>query len=275
MVIYALQALYSPLFLSQSASGQTGAPQGTHMAVVSESSFGQWIIFQGVNYTMAGVGNPGRAYYLMAFDGTGADALVADVPASSHAPGSPVQVWPQNGGRNQLWTMIPVGAGGNPVGVGYFYVRNVESGLVLDVPAYSTASGTAIQQWTLSFGSNQTWIPSVQAEGQPPRYNFTVEPLGVDQNGTHLRFIGSQHQPNSQGQVFLINAPGPDYTSTASAFTDVFTIDGNGNFSIDAAKFLEFESQPIEQNAMAVLEDGQGYVSALFQVPQAWLGSNP
>jgi hypothetical protein len=274
MVFYTLQVLYEPLFLSQSASpGQVDINPGVHLAVVSAYGLEQYFYFRGVNYIGAGVGNPGRAYYIEVFGGTGADALVADVPASSHTPGSPVQAWTQNGGRNQLWTMIPVGAGGTPVGSGYYYLRNVESGLVLDVPAYSKQSGTEIQQWTLNYGSNQQWIPVAQVQDSLTTYSFTVEPLGVDQNGTHLRFIGSHHQPNMQSQVFLINAPGPDYTSTASAFTDVFTTDANGNFSIDAAKFLEFESQPIPQNAVAVLEDANGYVSAMFQVPQAWLAS--
>jgi hypothetical protein len=272
MVFYTLQALYAPLFLSQSASpGQIDTTPGVHLAVVSEYGLQQYFYFRGVNYTMAGVGNPGRAYYLEVFGGTGADAFVADVPASSHAPGSPVQAWTQNGGRNQLWTMLPVGAGGTPVGGGYFYLRNVESGLVLDVPAYSKQPGTEIQQWTLNYGSNQQWIPVAQTSGSTITYEFTVESLGVDQNGTHLRFTGSHHQPNTQGRVFLINAPGPDYTSTASAFTEVFPIDGNGNFSLEATKFLEYESQPIPQNAVAVLEDGNGYVSAMFQVPQSWL----
>ena len=273
MVFYTFQVLYEPLFLSQSASpGQIDTTPGVHLAVVSESSLQQWFNFRGVNYTGAGVGNPGRAYYLEALGGTGADALVADVPAFSHAPGSPVQAWTQNGGRNQLWTMLPAGSGSTPNGDGSYYLRNVESGLVLDVPAYSKLSGTEIQQWTLNFGSNQQWLPAAQTQGSTTTYSFTVEPLGVDQNGTHLRFSGSHHQPNTKGQVFLINAPGPNYTSTASAFTELFSIDGNGDFSIDAAKLLEFESQPIPQNAVAVLEDGNGYVSTLFQVPQAWLG---
>jgi hypothetical protein len=270
MVFYTLQALYGPLYLSQSASpGQIDTTPGTHLAVVSEYGLQQYVCFRGVNYTMSGVGNPGHAYFLEVFGGTGPDALVADVPASSHAPGSPVQAWTQNGGRNQLWTMIPVSTAAG--GGGDYYLRNVESGLVLDVPAYSKQSGTEIQQWTLNYGSNQIWIPLAQVAGSLITYQFSVQSLGVDQNGAHLRFTGSHHQPNTQGQIFLINAPGPDYTSTASPWTDVFPIDGNGNFTIDATQFIESGSDTIPQNAVAVLEDGEGYVSAMFQVPQAWL----
>jgi hypothetical protein len=42
--------------------------------------------------------------------------------------------------------------------------------------------------------------------------------------------------------VFLINARA-NYTSTASAFTSTLSLDGNGNFSIDATKFLVKEDR--------------------------------
>lgn len=252
-----IAALYARLFLSQSASPrQTDTTSGVYLAVVSEYGLQQYFYLRGVNYTMAGVGNPGRAYYLEVFGGTGADALVADVPASSHSPGSPVQTRTQNGGRNQLWTMLPVGAGVLLLVEGILFAQCGERSGV-GRAGLLHAVGDQDPEWTLNFGSNQQWIPMTQTAGSSITYDFTVESL------THLRFTGAHHQPNAQGQVFLINAPGPDYTSTASAFTEVFPIDGNGNFSIDATKFLESESQTIPQNAVAVLEDGNGYVSAM------------
>jgi poly(3-hydroxybutyrate) depolymerase len=111
-----------------------------------------------------------------------------DVPNSSQANGTQVELWDCNGGANQRWTptsskqlqiygskcLDAEGAGGspgtrviiwdcngganqqwnvNPDGT----VTGVQSGLCLDPNGAGTANGTLVRLWTCSGGSNQKW----------------------------------------------------------------------------------------------------------------------
>ena len=49
------------------------------------------------------------------------------------------------------------GGGGNLIGNGAYTLLNVNSGLALDVPGWSTANGVQIDQWANSGGNNQKW----------------------------------------------------------------------------------------------------------------------
>jgi alpha-galactosidase len=66
-------------------------------------------------------------------------------PANATA-GAAVQIWDCSDGTNQHWT---VGADGT--------VRNVQSGLCLDVDHNLTANGTKVLLWTCSAAVNQQW----------------------------------------------------------------------------------------------------------------------
>jgi hypothetical protein len=83
--------------------------------------------------------------------------LVLDVPNGSTKIGTPIQQYPYNGGDNQLWYFIPIST--------YYYgsydtaylIVNKKSGMVLDVPGFSTSNGTIIQQYQRNDGRNQRW----------------------------------------------------------------------------------------------------------------------
>jgi hypothetical protein len=78
---------------------------------------------------------------------------VLDVPGFSTTPGTLIQQWPPNLGKNQQWTFREVSLPHN----GFYEIVSVNSGQVLDVPGFSTTPGTQIQQWPANGGTNQQW----------------------------------------------------------------------------------------------------------------------
>ncbi len=68
-----------------------------------------------------------------------------DVPANA-AAGTRVRIWDCNGGANQQWSLDTNGT-----------VRNVQSGLCLDVSGAATANGSAVNVWSCHTGANQRW----------------------------------------------------------------------------------------------------------------------
>ena len=63
---------------------------------------------------------------------------------------APVNQWTDNGGANQLWSIVPVGGG-------YYRIINQYSGLVLDDEALGTVSGSRVIQFTYHAANNQVW----------------------------------------------------------------------------------------------------------------------
>jgi hypothetical protein len=111
-----------------------------------------------------------------------------DVPNSSSANGTQVQIWDCNGGANQSWNLTSgkqlqvygnkcldvtgaATAAGSKVQIydcnggtnqqwnlnSNGTITGVGSGLCLDVVAAGTANGSLIQIWTCTGGSNQNW----------------------------------------------------------------------------------------------------------------------
>jgi alpha-galactosidase len=68
-----------------------------------------------------------------------------DAPAGATA-GAKAQLWDCNGGANQQWTVNADGT-----------VRNVPTGLCLDVDRNLTANGTKVLLWTCNGAANQRW----------------------------------------------------------------------------------------------------------------------
>jgi endoglucanase len=50
--------------------------------------------------------------------------------------------------------------GAAPLANGTYYIKNVNSGQVVDIPGFKTAQGTDLEQWPLNHGSNQRWTVS-------------------------------------------------------------------------------------------------------------------
>jgi hypothetical protein len=68
-----------------------------------------------------------------------------DAPPNA-AAGAKAQLWDCNGGTNQQWTLAADGT-----------VRNVRSGLCLDVSRAATANGSPAILWTCTAAANQRW----------------------------------------------------------------------------------------------------------------------
>jgi lysophospholipase L1-like esterase len=68
-----------------------------------------------------------------------------DSPTNATA-GAKAQLWDCTGGANQQWNLNTDGT-----------IRNVQSGLCLDVNGNATANGTTVILWTCTAGANQRW----------------------------------------------------------------------------------------------------------------------
>jgi hypothetical protein len=64
--------------------------------------------------------------------------------------GTKIVQWNYHAGTNQRWELVDVGGG-------YYKIKNVKSGKVLDVTGGSTAEGALVVQWTDNGGQNQQW----------------------------------------------------------------------------------------------------------------------
>jgi hypothetical protein len=110
----------------------------------------QWSLNGGTNQQWQVVPYNGNHYVIMNTNSN----QVLDVPDFSTSEGTLIEQWPFNGGDNQLWDLYPVYPGTNRQ---IFYIVNVYSGLVLDLPGGSTDQGEYIEQWPFNGGANQQW----------------------------------------------------------------------------------------------------------------------
>ncbi|MCU7826775.1 RICIN domain-containing protein [Kitasatospora sp. DSM 101779] len=75
---------------------------------------------------------------------------VADVSGGSTTDGGSVIQWPNNGGANQQWNIVPV--------TGQLYkIVNRNSGKALEIPWNSHWRGTGADQYSYNAGNNQLW----------------------------------------------------------------------------------------------------------------------
>ncbi|MFC8453442.1 RICIN domain-containing protein [Kitasatospora sp. NPDC057223] len=79
-----------------------------------------------------------------------------DVSGASTAAGGALVQWPCSGADNQLWAFDAVGDYASASNTSYV-LKNLNSGLVVDVPKNSTTAGTALDQWSSNGGANQVW----------------------------------------------------------------------------------------------------------------------
>ena len=74
------------------------------------------------------------------------NGLVLDIRVSNPLPGALVQMWTQNNGLNQQWTITDDG-----------FIKSKLNGLVLDIRASDPRPGAFVQMWTQNNGMNQQW----------------------------------------------------------------------------------------------------------------------
>ncbi|MFD2116701.1 RICIN domain-containing protein [Paenibacillus yanchengensis] len=80
--------------------------------------------------------------------------LLLDVNGASTADGAKIIQWPDNGGLNQQWSIVPTGTDRGHSS----YIINRGSGKYLDMSNYSTSNGGQAIQWSFNGGSNQRWF---------------------------------------------------------------------------------------------------------------------
>ena len=90
---------------------------------------------------------PVNGYYEIA--SRNAPGEVWDVVGGSTSNGGLIDLWTY-GSSHQEWQAVSLGNG-------YYKFVNHNSGLCLDVPAYSTTAGTQFDQWTCNGGTNQAF----------------------------------------------------------------------------------------------------------------------
>lgn len=126
-----------------------------------------------------------------AFPGTyqivnAASKMPLSVLGDSTANSAAVVQQPAAGTGTALWTLVPTDNG-------YFQIRNVKTGLVLNVAAASGAPGAKVVQWNAqasSYGNDQ-WLPVKQADDNYVFFNlnshFALDnPGGSTATGTQL-----------------------------------------------------------------------------------------
>lgn len=82
---------------------------------------------------------------------TGVTTKYLDVQWGSNATGTPLHIWPYNGGAAQRWTLYSAGDG-------YYYLRS-DVGTYLDVKGASAASTTPVWMYPFNGTIAQKWHP--------------------------------------------------------------------------------------------------------------------
>ncbi|OMD45953.1 RICIN domain-containing protein, partial [Paenibacillus odorifer] len=77
-----------------------------------------------------------------------------EVSESSTSDGANVIQWPDNGGWNQQWKIVPT----NQDRGDSSYIINRGSGKYLDMSGQSTSDGGQAVQWDFNGGANQRWF---------------------------------------------------------------------------------------------------------------------
>ncbi|MCX5056426.1 RICIN domain-containing protein [Streptomyces sp. NBC_00452] len=121
-----------------------------------------------------------------------------DVNAGSTADGARVIQWPNNGGANQQWNIVPVS--------GQLYkIVNRNSGKALDINASSHSRGTALQQYGYGGGNNQLWYFEPTSGGYVIRNFESRQILEVSGGSTANGAAIAQYMPlNQSNQAWTI-----------------------------------------------------------------------
>jgi Ricin-type beta-trefoil lectin domain-like len=134
-----------------------------------------------------------------------------------------------------------------PIATGDYVITNEYSGLVLDDPAFSTASGKQIVEYDANGGSNQKWHFTPQANGYYKISNdysglYLADPGDSSQPGIALEQIAASNDdtqlwllvPSGSNYVVKNKATGlviddPSYRTTAGTGINLYTQNGGTN----------------------------------------------
>jgi hypothetical protein len=101
--------------------------------------------------------------------------LVLDIPNAAINPGIQIQQFPENGGDNQKWRLVPVPGDNN---WWITKIQSVSSGLVLDVEHSSNDNHARVLQWPDHGGRNQQWEFDLGQEDGAVNEGFLHFPAG-------------------------------------------------------------------------------------------------
>jgi hypothetical protein len=139
--------------------------------------------------------------------------LVLDIPGASNKEGIQIQQFPENGGDNQKWKLVPVG--------GNWWVtkiQSVSSGLVLDVEHASNDNHVRILQWPDNGGLNQRWEFVEVRDAGAANEGFLHLPIGPKNVFFKIR---------SQKSVKVLDVP----AASSDANTLIQQFDDNNGFN--------------------------------------------
>lgn len=102
---------------------------------------------------------------------------VLDVPGSSPSSGLQMQTWPANDTSAQRW--VPEFT--DMLHNSWMRLRNLATGLCLDLEGGSNAEGTAVVQWPCHGGDNQLWY----TDSNPIRQGYLYSKVGAGTWGSN------------------------------------------------------------------------------------------
>jgi hypothetical protein len=112
----------------------------------------QWPVSGGANQTWTLQRAYGNVFSLV----SAKSGKCLDVSSASTIPGAGLVQWTCSGAADQLWAFDATGSYTSASNTSYI-LRNMNSGLVVDVPNNSTTAGTVLDQWSSNGGANQIW----------------------------------------------------------------------------------------------------------------------
>jgi M6 family metalloprotease-like protein/uncharacterized repeat protein (TIGR02543 family) len=161
-----------------------------------------------------------------------------DIPSSSTTPGVAPILWDKSIAANQRWKLTSAGDG-------YYSLRNVRSGLVLDVSDHRVNNGKLVQ-WAYNGGNNQLWRLIAHANGS---YTITSKldegfcidvPNSSSANGVApIVWAVGKNQANQQFYLDAVSRPLADGIYTiGSAASSTRVIDIQSSSRTDGAPAL-------------------------------------
>jgi hypothetical protein len=222
--------------------------------------------------------------------------MVFDVAGASQASGTPVIIWPWNGGSNQRFRLKQPPVNNKAWG---FYLEAQHSGKVLDVASASGDRGAPLVQWDYHGGPNQLFrifgspikpahselvldvVDASHANGGPivqyplhggPNQRFRLEQVGVpglgnsgfrivaEHSGKVLDVAGASHE-NGAKLIQWDWHGGPNQVFEIRAVAGWFRL-----FARYSGKFLDVAGASQDQGAQLIQWSGTGGANQRFQL---------
>lgn len=118
-----------------------------------------------------------------------AAGLALEVGELNRDNGGAVRIWDSEGGDAQQWRF-------EPAGDGFYRIRNVFSGKLLDTALQGVENGTWVHQWEDTGADSQQWT-MVPARGQGGGFKICNK-----KSGTFLDIIGNIEDAGGQVQIW-------------------------------------------------------------------------